>query len=243
MTTPAINTAYGVIYDAYRDAQLLQLGDDLGGELIAEGLRRLRDLINYLQTQGLKLWLLSDTAVPLTAGQATYTFKPAGDVDLVKPLRVIQGYYLYSATNVRRPIYVLAWDDYLRLGQAGTLPANRGAISQYFVNKLATELQVTFWLCPDTTEAANGDAHVLLQTQVTNPTNLTETVQFPEEWRLALRWGLANDVCVGQPQAIMDKCERNALTYQQALEGWDVEDAPTRFEPDSRNFHYAGNFR
>jgi len=243
MTTPTDNTPFGVIHDAYRDAKLLQLGDDLSGEQLAEGMRRLRDLINLWQTQGLKLFLLSDTPVTLTAGQAQYSFKPSGDVNMTKPLRVLQGYYLYTATNVRRPIYPMAWEDYLTLGQAGTLAANRGVISQYFVDKQATQLLVTFWLCPDATEAANGTAHVLLQTQVTNPVELDETLAFPPEWRMALRWGLADDICTGQPQAIIDRCAARATSFRQALEDWDVEDAPTRFQPDSRNFQHAGKFR
>jgi hypothetical protein len=128
----------------------------------------------------------------------------------------------------------MSWDDYLRLGNAGTLTANRGTISQYFVNKLATELQVTFWLCPNAAEAANGTAHVLLQTQVTNPTELDETTVFPEEWRMALRWGLADDWCTGQPQSIMDRCAARAKAYREALEDFETEDAPTQFVPNQQ---------
>lgn len=243
MTTPASNTPYPIITDAMQDAGLLQDGEVPTPEQLAKYMRRLRDVINLWQTQGLKLWLLSDTAVTLVAGQATYSFKPSGDVNMTKPLRVIQGYYLFTSSNVRRPIWPLSWQEYLTLGQAGTLTSNWGAISQYFVNKLATELTVTFWLCPDTNEAANGTAHVLLQTQVTNPVNLTETVQFPEEWRMALHWGLADDICTGQPQAIMDRCAQRATTYRTALEDWDVEDTTTTFQVDSRNSANVGRFR
>jgi len=243
MTTPASNTPYGVINDAMRDAGLLQLGDTPTPEHLAENLRRLRDLINLWQIQGLKLWTLADTAVPLTAGTNQYTFFPGGSVDMTKPLRVLQGYYLFTATNVRRSITPISWQEYLTLGQSGTLAANRGPISQYFVEKLADRIRVTFWLCPDTTEAANGQAHVLLQTQITNPTELDETLQFPEEWRMALRWGLADDICTGQPEAIMARCAQRATTYRTALEDWDVEDTTISFQPDQRAGHMTGRFR
>ncbi len=108
-----------------------------------------------------------------------------------------------------------------------------GQISQYFVDKQQTQLSVTFWLIPDAT-AATGTAHLLLQTQATNPVNLTETVNFPNEWRIALRWGLADDISTGQPQAIMSRCAEKALIYRGMLEDWDVEDAPTKFEPDTQ---------
>jgi hypothetical protein len=131
----------------------------------------------------------------------------------------------------------------MRLGSAGILTANRGAINSYFVDKQAASLSVTFWLCPDTTEAANGQAHVLLQTQITNPASLTETMQFPDEWRMALRWGLADDICTGQPKEIMDRCAARAGAYRAVLEDWDVEDAPTSFTPDSRYSSSSSSFR
>lgn len=243
MTTPSINTPNAVIADAFVDCGKVQEGESPNSEQYVSGMRRLRDLINLWQTQGLKLWVNVDTAVPLVAGQATYSLSPGGDVDMTKPLRVIQGYYLYTATEIRRQFSALSWNDYLSLGQAGTIAANRGTISQYFVNKLATELEVTFWQCPDTEEAANGAAHLLLQCQITNPTALNETVQFPEEWRMALRWGLADDLSTGQPQSVIERCKGRAEQFRNALEGWDVEDASTSFQPDPRMQGMGGSFR
>ena len=234
MTTPAINTPNGVICDAYQDAGWIGEQQTPTSEQYAKGMRRLRDLINAWQTQGLKLWVNVDTTIPLVGGTATYTLGSGGLVNMTKPLRVLEGYYLTTANEVRRPLSPMSWRDYLTLGQAGTLAANRGVISQYFADKQATLLSVTFWQCPDATEAANGAAHLLLQTQITNPISLTETMSFPDEWRLALRWGLADELATGQPQTIMDRCAQKAELYRRALEDWDVEDAPTKFAPDTQ---------
>ncbi len=234
MTTPNSNTPYAIITDALRDCGRLLEGQNPSSEKLAEGMRRLTDLINFKQTKGLKLWLEQDTAVPLVAGQSLYTFAPGGNVNMTKPLRVLQGYYLFTASNTRRPIYPMSWNDYLTLGQAGNLAANQGTISQYFVNKQATQLEVTFWLCPDTAEAANGQAHLLLQTQVAGPISLVETMAFPIEWRMALHWGLADDWSTGQPEIIMTRCSQKAEMYWAMLEDWDVEDASTSMQPDSR---------
>lgn len=244
MTTPAINTPNGVICDAYQDAGLIGEGQEPTSEQYAKGMRRLRDLINLWQTQGLKLWVNVDLPVTLTDGTATYTFGPSGSTVMTKPLRVIQAYYLYTSTQVRRPLTVMSWNDYLTLGQAGTIAANRGTVTQYFVDKQATQLSVTLWQCPNSEEASNGTVHLLLQTQITNPIELDETMNFPEEWRMALRWGLADDLATGQPQAIMDRAAAKADVYRRALEDWDVEDAPTQFQPDPRFQDFSrGNFR
>jgi len=73
-----------------------------------------------------------------------------------------------------------------------------------------------------------------VQQQIANFTGLYDTIDFPQEWMMALRWGLADDICTGQPQAIMDRCKANAGMYRTALEDWDVEDTSTRFTPDSQ---------
>lgn len=231
MTTPAINTPHGIIYDAMQDAGLLPDGQYPTPEQYAKYMRRLRDLVNTWQTQGIKLWLTQDITVPLIAGQATYTLGPSGSVNMDKPLQVVDAYYLYSSNNVRRPLLPLAWSDWVRLGQVG----NQGTITQYFVDKRQSLLYVTFWQTPSSSEASSGSVHLVLRVQATNPTNLTETMNFPEEWRMALRWGLADDICTGQPAAIMARCQERALYYRRILEDWDVEDTPVRFSPEITN--------
>lgn len=234
MTAPADNTPYAVINDAMHEAGLLQDLQYPTPEQYAKYMRRLRDLVNFMQTQGLKLWLNVDTPVTLVAGQNRYTFAPAGYVDMTKPLRVLQGYYYTTANGNRRPITVLSWSEWLTLSQVN----QQGQVSQYFVDKEQSQLVVYFWITPDATAASLGTAHVLLQTQVGNPVELDETMNFPVEWKLALTWSLADEIAGGQPQATMERCKAQALYYRNALEDWDVEDASTVFQVDPR----AGNY-
>ncbi len=237
MTAPSNNTPVAVIEDAYIDAAIIKRGQTLSSDQIVLGMRRLTDVINFEQTQGLKLWLNVDTTVPLVAGQGTYTFSPTGDVVMPKPPRAIEAYYK-DVNDIRRPLIPLSWDDYIRLSQVN----QTGQINSYFVNKKQLELSVFFWLIPDAT-AATGEAHLLLQTQVTNFVSVTEEMNFPVEWRMFLHWALAADLSTGQPQAIMDRAEQKTAMYREMLEGWDVEDASTSFAPDSRSQYYGNRFR
>lgn len=237
MTAPADNTPIAIIQDAYFDAGLLQEGDSLNGEQIASGMRKLTDIVNLWQTQGLKLWLNVDTTITLVDGTGTYTLGPLGTVAMTKPPRVVDAYYSDS-NGIRRPLIPMAWADWNRLSQIN----QTGPINSYFVDKQQTLLSVSFWLIPDAV-AATGTAHLQLQTQVTNFISVTETMNFPIEWRIALRWGLADEICTGQPQAIMDRCQQRAQSYREMLENWDVEDAPTRFTPDQQVQFYSGGFR
>lgn len=228
MTTPNSNTPAGIIYDAMQDSGKLRQGNVPTSEDYEKHGRRLLDLIKLWCTQGLKLWLELDQSITLVAGTTSYTLGPGGSIITAKPMRVTQGYF-QDANGNRRPIFAISREEYLRLANV----TQQGAVTQYFVDKQQANLVVSFWNTPDAT-AALGTAHLLIQQQVTTFTNLTETMNFPEEWRIALRWGLADEISTGQPQEIMTRCASRAATYRMMLEDWDVEDASTRFEPDSR---------
>lgn len=235
------NSAYGIIEDAMHSAGILGDGDTPDSETLATYLRRLNDLVNLWQTQGLKLWLQTDLEIPLVANQSLYVLGPqtGSAVVMTKPLRALQGYILLANSNVRRPIYPIAWADWMLLPQT---IGNTGAISQFFVDKQAAQLNINFWLTPDTTEALNT-AHLLIEQQVTNPVNLEASTQFPQEWRIALVWGLADEICTGQPDSVIQRCMMKANQYRTMLEDWDVEDAPTRFAVGTRYTSQHRKFR
>jgi len=237
MTAPANNTPFYIIKDGMFDAGKLMEGQNPNSEQLVRGMRILTDIINFEQTQGLKLWLNVDTPIPLVAGNGTYSLGPAGDVVMPKPPRAIQGYYV-DVNSIRRPLNVLSWDNYIRLSQV----TQTGPINSFFVNKKQSELSVFFWLVPDAT-AATGVAHLLLQTQVTNPISVTEEMNFPVEWRSFLHWALADELSTGQPEAIVQRAQQRTAFYRDALQGWDVEDAPTSFAPDARGGYQTSRFR
>ena len=219
------------------DAGLLQRGELPDSDQYTEYGNRLLDIINLAQTQGLKLWLQRDQAVPLVAGQSTYLLSPTGDVVMAKPMRVLQAYSLQTS-GVKRPLTMISRDEYTRLSNVG----QQGAINSVFIDKQQTALAVTLWLTPDTT-AATEVLHLIIQAQVTNFTTLTEGIEFPQEWFMFLRWALADDICSGQPQAVMTRCAQRADIFRRALEDWDVEDASTFFQVDSRGMGYGSGFR
>ena len=239
MATSVSNNAYGIITDAMVDAGLLQEGDRPNSEQLATNMRRLNDTINLWQTQGLKLFLQEEVNVPLVVGQTQYVLGPSGPaVVMSRPPRILQGFIIGSG-NVRRPLVLISRDEWERLSQ---ITGNNGQINSFMVDKQAQQTNLNLWPAPDTVEATNT-ATFLMQVQAPNPIFLTDQVGFPQEWRIALRWGLADDICTGQPMSIMQRCAERAKAYRDALEDWDVEDAPTFFNVDSRFYQSGGRFR
>lgn len=211
---------------AYQDSGLVQDGDSPDSAQLADGMMRLNDMANLWVTQGVKLWLITDQSIPLVAGTDTYTLGPSGSVNMTRPLQVFEAYYLDSSNN-RTPLSILSWTDWARLSQVTT----QGALNSILVDKQQTLLSIRTWQVPDTTEAT-GTLHVLLRNQVTNVTMLTDTIGFPIEWAMALRWGLASDLAMGQPTAIMQRCDQRAETFRMALDEWDADDASVMFSLD-----------
>ena len=160
-------TVYGIISDAMFDAGLLEEGELPNSEQISTNFRRLNDIINLWQTQGLKLFLLEEVTVPLVENKHTYTFGPGLDISMAKPSRVLDGYIL-NPDGVRRPIFQISWKDWNLLPQ---VTGNAGMINSYMVNKQAEFLEVRFWNTPSA-EEANNSAVLLMQVAAPNAINL-----------------------------------------------------------------------
>lgn len=227
MAVAVSNTAYGIIADAMFDAGYLRKGSEPNSQQLADNLRRLCDVINYLQTQGCKLFLLQEITIPLVSGTNTYTVNPSSGTYPTKHLRIEQA-RIQQSDGVYRPINQISWNEWNSLQQT-----SEGTVTGYLEDRQATSLSVRFWNTPDDSEAEN-DAVLLIRTQAENPYNLESNVSFPQEWRLALRWGLADDIATGQPEVIMNRCATKARIYREALEDFDVEGAQVSFAPDMR---------
>jgi len=231
------NTPAVIIADAMEAAGLLGDGDTPTADQQSRYLRKLRDLVRFEQTQGLKLFLNQNFPIRLTPGQTTYTLGPGGNYEMDKPKRVISAFY-ENTQGIRRPLNPLSWDEYNRLAQV----THQSAINAYFVDKQATQLTVSFWPAPDVLTAA-GTVYLLLQLSITAPLDLTSATSFPDEWRMYLVWALADQLASGQPETIMLRCQQKAEIYRMALEDWDVEDPSTQFQPDARMQYASSTFR
>jgi hypothetical protein len=235
MTT---GTAGAIVQTAYEDAGKCAVGGAINAAQLSRGIDRLNDIINLWATQGLKLWLQQIVVVPLIAGQGVYVMGPGGNVNMTKPLGVLQGTYVDSM-GVRQPLTTMSRDEWMRLSQ---LTNNNGAINSYFTNKRAATTDVSFWNTPDAT-AATGTVELLCRLQAGNVAISTDSVGFSPEWTIALRWGLADELATGQSDSIQSRCAQRAAAYRTALEDFDVEDADTYFTLDPRFQYGTGGFR
>lgn len=230
-------TAGALLTKAYRDAQKLPRGAALSADQLSDGIDIMNDLINLWQTQGLKLFLTEEITIPLVVGQQMYSMRPAGDVAMTKPLEIISATYWDSSSN-SRPLLKISREEWTRLSNR----TQQGTVNQYFYDPQYDRLNLYLWMVPDTT-AATGTVHAVLRKQAANVTISSDSPQFPPEWAIALRWGVADELTSGMPETVQMRCQQRAQAYRQALEDWDVETAETYFQPDPRVATGSQNFR
>jgi hypothetical protein len=215
------HTAERIIRQALLDAGRLQLGSEPSPDAHHDARDRLADIIHTAQVDGLKLWLNNLRTITMVAGQAAYDF------DDPRELRPLNCWYVLSTGN-RRPLNLHAWESFYTLGDL----TQEGLPTDFFSNKRQSKLTVQFWPVPNAQAVAEATLELLCQTQPTAPVELTDELGFPVEWYMYLRWALADELATGQPEAIVARCAAKAGYYKEKLEAWDVEDGPSRFQPD-----------
>ncbi len=241
MTQPiTFSQVISLIQGAYFEAMLIEEGQQVNSEQIAVGINKLNALANHLQIKGLRLWTQVDYPITLVAGQSSYPLTGTYG----KPLRIPKdlGYLLFTGGNpypTKVPITTLSQQEWVLLSQSGA----QGLVSQIYVDKQVSSLIVNTYLIPDTFTAANYVLHVVYQQQMTPAMQITDTTVFPLEWYQGLRWLLAQQICMGQPQEVISRIDAMAAKYQEDLDGWDVEDAQVFFTPDIRASYSMGRFR
>src|SRR6202007_3035010 len=120
---------------------------------------------------------------------------------------------LLTSSGIPQQLVALSRDEFTRLPTTTT----SASISSYFVDKQLTQLAVSFFNIPDSTTAANGSVKLLCRTSATNVTVTGDTVGFPPEWYIALRWALADELAAGQPIEVQNRCAQRAGAYREAL--------------------------
>lgn len=226
MTT---NTAQAIIEKAFADSMKLPRGGTLTSVQLTDGLERLQDIVNLESTMGLKLFLETEASVTLVTGQQAYSFRPGGDVNIPRPLRVKDAVYVDSSGQ-SRSLIALGRTDWAQQPSRST----QGAVTQYFADRLYDRLNLYLWNTPDTS-AATGTLRVTLHAAAAT-LSLSLTTAFPPEWVMFLRWALAADLASGMPVEVIQRAEGKAAQFRSVLEGFDVEDAPTRLMPTYQQY-------
>lgn len=235
-----------IISLALRKLGVLEIGDTPDSNSVANAAMTLNLLIKQFNTDGLKLWKVSELIVPLTASKTMYTLGGASS-DLMydslapsvaitdKPLKVIQGFYrnLQATPYIDTPVLLVSKQEYNVLGSK----FSTGTANTIFYDARKLNGLLYVYLTPDANSQANLQMHLVAQMPINDINSATEVPDFPNEWMNCLVWNLADQLSMeyGVPMNARQEIAQRAIAYKTQMVDWDVEATSTFFSPDFRS--------
>ena len=235
-----------IISLALRKLGTLEVGSTPDAETIANANMSLNLLVKQLNTDGLKLWKVSELIVPLTVSKTSYILGGASS-DLMydslaptvaitdRPLKVIQGFYRNVTSNpvIDTPVMIVSKQEYNTLGSK----FSTGTANTIFYDSKKTNGILYVYLTPDAYSQSNLELHIIAQMTLNDMTLATDIPDFPNEWMNCLVWNLADQLALeyGVPMNARQEIALRAQTYKTQLDDWNVEVSSTFFQPDFRS--------
>ena len=239
-------TRDGLITSSLQALRVLQEGQVANATQIADAAMPLNMLIANWQSNGLQLWTYQLLPIPCVANKYVYTIGPSGaDITSTRPLRLMDdGSFIRNninpATPVDTPLIILSRTDYNNMGSK---------TSQGVVNSLYYQPGIDVAGGVTSPSTGYGTLNVYV-----NPLNTSYTIygnfqrpiytmsgasdefDFPTEWFLALRYGLAEILADDYevPDNRLMRIAAQAKRYHDGVQDWSVEQAKFRFQPDNR---------
>jgi hypothetical protein len=231
---------------ALRKLGVLEIGDTPDANSTANAAMTLNLLIKQFNTDGLKLWKVSELIVPLTNGKTSYTLGGSGSDTMYdalaptvaitdKPLKVIQGFYrnILSTPYIDTPVLLVSKQEYNVLGSK----FSTGTANTIFYDARKLNGLLYVYLTPDLNAQNNIQLHLVAQMPINDITLATEVPDFPNEWMNCLVWNLADQLSMeyGVPMNARQEIAQRAMAYKTQMVDWDIEAGSTFFAPDFRS--------
>lgn len=213
-----------IIRDALGVLGRIAPGQEPSPEALSDGQRYLNVLAKHLQNDGLPLWARSSIEVELEDGQSAYTIGSGfADVFTARPTRILQA-VRRNETDV--PVQMVSYNTYF--DQVSKESAGLTVMAAFESGTTSGTLHV--WPAGKTGEKLV----IMYQRPFSDLDELADIVDFPEEWFLALTYGLATILAdrYGMPPDRQYLLARKAEGYRErAMDASHSEDASVFFSP------------
>jgi hypothetical protein len=187
-------------------------------------------LVKAMANKGLPLWCVQDLAVPMIAGQSTYSLGSP------RPLRLLFAYLRDSSGN-DVTVQIYSRYDYDTLGQK----ASTGVVNQLFydpqIGDGATAPPgsgiVTVY---DVPSDSTYTLHVIVQRSIQDVGTASNNLDFPQEAYMMLKWRLAEELMLDYEVPDNVRREIRMFAKQYTDEFWDTtqEQASIYLTPSER---------
>ena len=234
-----MSTTFSITRDDIIKSSLRKIGVVAQGELpttdqITEASFALNLLVKSWEADGMPLWALRTTPVPLTVGVNSYEIGIGKTVNTDKPLKVFQAWNRVSGSSVDIPMRILTRQEYNILGNK----TSTGNPIQIFYEPLKDYGILHVFSTPYSTSVSNNQIYIVYQRPYDDFNASTDVPDFPQEWYDAVVYGLAvrlapeYGVPIDQRQvlgreaadikmaALSFGTEEGSLYFQREMRGW-----------------------
>lgn len=256
-TTTQFGVTGRTIIDAsLRRMRVLPEGGTANATQMSDGLFLLNTVLKSIATTGVRLWCYYQVLVPLVVGQLEYTIGPSGaNVTANRPMRIEEyGNYwrqVIGGTNYDIPLSLISRSDYMQYGIKGS----QGAPNSIYYSATidtgaaggATDATGYGRLLVYLTASATitGTLYLNAYRYIFDMSADTNSVDIPAEGYLALdyllcsHWGDQFSVPEDRLKRYADMAKG---LFAQFLDS-NVEQAPTKFQPDVQSAGYSTDQR
>jgi hypothetical protein len=199
-------TRDNIIAAAMRKCGALSKGQSPDSEDLTNGMQALNALMASWQGLGLTIWKQTELTVTLTTSQRDYTIGIGQTTNLNYPLYIETAWLFTTATGDKRELDIRSRSDFQQLNSSTTgTPTAVSYIPQ--VNKGF----LSVWPKPDSTASSAYTIRLITKTVFEGFNSASETPDFPQEYQLALIYGLAVLIA---PEFGVPLADRDMLTKE-----------------------------
>ena len=223
-----------IIKRALRLIGVIAQGETPTTEQVDEAAQALNGLVKAWQTDGLPLWAIKQTTIPLTDGDAVYTIGVGQTVDTPKPLKIVQAFIRDVNSKVDVPLRLVTKQEYNVLGNK----ESSGKPVQFYYDPQRVHGALYVYPVPTSVEAALYTIHIIYQRPFEDFDSSTDEPDFPQEWFDAITYGLA---CRLAPEYGLPAQERKMLWNEMTIIKQDalnfgLEEGSLFFQVDRRSW-------
>lgn len=231
-TTTFSITRDDIIKGALRKIGVVAQGEVPTIDQVTEASFALNLMVKAWEPDGMPLWALRTTPIPLTAGINSYSIGTGKTVNTDKPLRVIQAWNRDSISKVDIPMRIITKQEYSILGNKTT----SGNPIQIYYEPLSDYGNLYVFPTPSTVDATNNQVYITYQRPYEDFNIATDTPDFPQEWYNAVVYGLAVQLApeYGVPIDQRQVLSREALDIKLIAMSAGTEEGSIYFQAENR---------
>lgn len=216
-------TAEQLINAAYRKTGIMGKGQVADAEELDYGLQALNLLITTLRTRGMQLWKLESVTLPMVVDTQEYTISQPS-----KAFKIHEAWVLPGSTGTKIPVEQISYFDY------NILPTTSSGVPvkiSYLPKNTSGTIYI--WPKPSATVASTYTFTYVALKELEVVTSVSQTLDFPSEWHMALVWGVAAQLAIELNVPIQDRADikKNYEEAAMIAESGGTEEAPLYVQP------------